>query len=916
MSDQYNTMSNQYDNNNGAFEEEFNAFMAGGGFSNGTIGDSTFGTMGAWDDNTDYSYLNNSFQPNAMTTPPAPAAAFQFMNGQQSTSMATPPASAAISQQQPTSTPQAAVIGSTTTPAAPYAAGSSASNNYAAATIDTPSKKGKQPSSKKQKLTSMQKASGPRYGLGIVQSHQQFPQGYQASTNPAHAHLHHNARAQYIALPPANTTTSSPPVIQMQNASLYTKEQSAQQFNAPVQTQQQSSSLSQNNVGFVQPAASSSIPDEFPVKETECEDIYTLAAKAKMQSLLSNTTPVDDNLEGLSGLPDLDAHVKYARQLFSTGSPKQLAEFLGSSAQKQTQIIADSAASAYAHQMFENESAENIEFFLTSSPEMKEQIMNNTAGFNPPMETMKRKRADSVIDGAPLYSPSTENFINSLHDSVPVFHQQGEQVEARLQWEAANASRDLQQARFHAMKAQQESIMRADQEAAAKARELTPETFEFAFGDDDSMLPGFEEDVEPADEYQEEVNAVTETTITDTDASSDPIAIPTSAVTASAFQDDSEDDMSSLFGDDDEESVATTAAPAIGGSIRLALPPKPLVPVYDEANAITQEDEDFAKLLLDDLNDFNDMVDGPSPNATPSMPTSHQQAQSYGTDSFNNFNNVDDSDLMGDEEQDEEQFEDELDTTHSSAPLHQNNSMPAASYPTTQQVAQPQQVAYQMQNSFPSQAPAQQTTPQQQMQSTFSATVPQTVPGQHYTATAQMQQYNPQPQYASPPQQHTFTPPTTQYSADDDDDLDDVVQDFIKQAATMVGQAPATQQPQYQTVIQPAPTAAGPDRPLCALYLASNGTNCPYGAACNDRHYYLQGPGGIAPDQAIGSQINYMATGFVQDQDMLQEGLMVTRFKRGTKFNCKNCGQQKPVTLKNDGVRCTPCFKRWCCGKD
>lgn len=484
---------------------------------------------------------------------------------------------------------------------------------------------------------------------------------------------------------------------------------------------------------------------------------------------------------------------------------------------------------------------------------------------------------DSMLgatDNGGLISPFTENFLQVMKGAGVVKDTETVDVatdKARIEWEAANAKRE-EDARVAAAQLHQ------DEASHFAALMQTPTSYDFSglgLDREDALLPGFGDDLTTVDESQDDEIAAADSIL-------DPTLVPTT------LSPDDEALYQALRNDLSAELTASEQTTTTEGDETIAADVNE--DVRDDGMCVLfgEDNVDMASLFGGDTTEeatVDNTAATPEPIKTgnpmnlclPKLPAKSMEVSSEAvalTETNSSFTTAIDQgidDLFG--KFSEESFtSDEFNfdgtprvESDSFGSFDQEDTSESETFDDGEEEFGETEVQPQL---YPS--PPQYLAPQQQMQ---SVTPPQAQ--QQYASAPQHQQ-----QYASPPQQY------------------------------------APQQQMQQTAHSTPPlTSAGPDRPLCALFLASNGQNCPYGTACRDRHYYLSNKG-INPDTAVSSQINYMLANHVRDQDAWQEGLMVTSFKRNSRFHCKNCGQDKPVSLKNDGVRCTPCFKRWCNGSD
>lgn len=816
-------------------------------------------------------------------------------------------------------------------------------------------------------------------GIGMMQPQhvavtQQMPQSYQISTNPAHAHLLQGPQMQHFTPPQANMSFNSRPLVQMQNGSLPApQQQQAQYFSTPPMAQQQQSALP-----LPVPSANLAPPAQENTLNKAMVAVYNDAAIMRLPSmsllrkqdgmldqedLSIYITAAEMQLEALRN-PDF-AHAKSMLDVYTAAGKAEL-DMLASPPNSLPQAQLDAAfleiqtIAAEAHLMFLPQSQDSLEFFLSCDAGAKNKVVGDMIEYHASQPITKRKRTAGAIEEGALYSPFTESFMNDGGDLSTIFEEPDQQEEeARLEWEAANAKREEDDGTAAAQETV-DIVHKQPQHGVASLRavamrESTPSSPGLGFSD-------FEDDDEPAEDTQDELENLTrlsgvivedgtvvEPTVTVAPEVASPIS--RSPITTSAFQEDSDDeneadeeneaddDLCSLFGEDEEESIIPVAVPTIGGLPRSSFPsmmaaplPKPddtvvqqnqsttggldsfsfpsmtAAPLPKPVNAIVQEDEEVAQTAeqdsLDAFNDPNSNVFDDfqfDMNNAANLPSSGQHFGTFDQASFTDPTDTSFIDGMlwgtsmgssqglsatggqvGDGEQSEvaEQTVAADDSSWSSPAVQHTNSMPQA----------------------------QQASPQQQPSVSYQ---PMAVPSQQYGT----------PQQSAPTQQYSSAPPQAQQTPqvvvdDSQDDLDAVMATFVNSAMNMMTPAPSQQQQhQLATQILPTLTAAGPERPLCHIFLSSNGAHCPYGSACLDRHYYLSGPS-LTLAGAIGSQINYLATNAIDDRDMIREGLLVKSFKRGARLHCKNCRQMKPVTLKNDGVRCTPCFKRWCDGSN
>lgn len=887
---------NYYQSANEELEAGFNSAMGNGN----TVNPNDTMALGAAADN---SSLNINFDKVDMNSFAMPSDAFSFN--------VTPPAPSQQQWDSPAmngtvnpaylmNTPPAAVSAPTFTPQAPQllVQNQNTITNLASDGFEmveeystpTPFVKSKKPKAKKQK-----KNAGPDYTRTIAAVQKlDFGLGiYQQSSNPAHAHQH----SQSQMLPQQHMVSQQAMISQQQmmpQQQVFPQQQAfAQQqirpanFGSPSAMQMQNTTLVTPQPAFT---------------PFQSEDFYTNAAQAQLDALNNASTPSQDSGE-LHGMDDLAVHVKHTQQFFAKGSPKQIANFLGSSAEVQTRIISDEAAREQAREYFKTQSPESIEHFLGSSPEMKATILANTVAFS-----AKRKRADSVVgpskrpeklfvaphsqasvaitDKSAVLSPFTDTFLTGVTGAETASGQENEQNTTEAEWEAANAQRE--------------------EDARVAAAEEAADFDEGDAGFYDFSALGFEDDVEPADEEEEEVESAQ---ITET--ASEDIAVEQSAVTispkqgcitpalnntavtseedvlndtASLFGEEDDGDMASLFGDDTEEPSGPepSASPpvgAIGGGLSL---PKM------SATKLSLPKMTSTKLSLPKMASTKlslPALAAPPPTAAANV---HTQAQQ------NVVQNLDPSLVALDAQAGQFFGHSNMPSashTHNHQSSNSNQMGTQNQYQQNyQQPAPPQGSPWTQRDTFASASSSQQFAPQQQTPAASFSTMQ--APTQQWPSPTQ--------QYNTPPQTQQTFPSATQHS--------DGIWDqssrtgFVNQVLPMLSQSASS----YETDLPF--TNVDPSRPLCQLFLASNGTNCPYGDSCLDRHYYLSGA------QSYTSQVNYLTTNNIPSSDFMEEGLLCTTFKRGARFNCKNCGQDKPVTNKNDGVRCTPCFKRWLAG--
>jgi hypothetical protein len=104
---------------------------------------------------------------------------------------------------------------------------------------------------------------------------------------------------------------------------------------------------------------------------------------------------------------------------------------------------------------------------------------------------------------------------------------------------------------------------------------------------------------------------------------------------------------------------------------------------------------------------------------------------------------------------------------------------------------------------------------------------------------------------------------------------------------------------------------------LCLPFLNSQGTWCPQGAHCPYHHFAhvitpsgpITAPGSITVATRNGN-IVLSAEYIAETQKAFEVHRREVKARKKEKFECRTCHAIKPQNKGNDGVRCTPCFKR------
>ncbi|SMQ54342.1 unnamed protein product [Zymoseptoria tritici ST99CH_3D7] len=136
-------------------------------------------------------------------------------------------------------------------------------------------------------------------------------------------------------------------------------------------------------------------------------------------------------------------------------------------------------------------------------------------------------------------------------------------------------------------------------------------------------------------------------------------------------------------------------------------------------------------------------------------------------------------------------------------------------------------------------------------------------------------------------------------------------------AANAVAPPPAFQfPPPAATLI----TNPDPSKTLCLPFLNSGGTWCPAGRKCPNHHFVhiVTDRGHITATNPPGSTTVATKNGLMvlsaeyieETQKAFEVHRKLAHERRGPRFECATCHKNAPKNPGNDGVRCTPCFKR------
>ncbi|KJX99855.1 hypothetical protein TI39_contig349g00008 [Zymoseptoria brevis] len=111
-----------------------------------------------------------------------------------------------------------------------------------------------------------------------------------------------------------------------------------------------------------------------------------------------------------------------------------------------------------------------------------------------------------------------------------------------------------------------------------------------------------------------------------------------------------------------------------------------------------------------------------------------------------------------------------------------------------------------------------------------------------------------------------------------------------------------------------------PSKTLCLPFLNSGGTWCPAGRKCPNHHFahIVTDRGHITATNPPGSMTVATKNGplvlsaeYVEEtQKAFEVHRKLAHERRGPRFECATCHKNAPKNPGNDGVRCTPCFKR------